>query len=210
MIAVEAGLETPAMQNLRDKLLKAGLVTGEQAQKAEAEQRRPTRETPPPRENRPRPNPGKESEARVPKLPPLPGSKAHQRLEAHKQRELAETLLGLVLRAEVPLEPGARTFHFVTRKGKLRRLELSEAQAALLEGGKLAVVERQQPDRIEHSLVPPETAEKMAELFPKSVRFFNRSEQPIGFLSDEELKTLPADDEEGSAGEGTWIRIKRA
>jgi hypothetical protein len=203
------------MQNLRDKLLKAGLVSESDAQRAEQEKKAPKR---PPVENRPR-EPGKpperpayerpqrpEAASRIPKLPPLalPGSKAFQRLEALKQQERDKALRELVYGSQVPVDPGATAFHFVTRKGKLRRLELTEAQAKLLEEGKLAVVERPEPAAIEHSLVPPETAVRMMALSEKAVRFFNREGKPVGFLSDDELKaresaeargeTMPAED----------------
>ncbi len=265
------------MQNLRDKLMKAGLVTEEQIRAAEAERvakaeaekqarantassepRReapqrdafrggaraamPTGNHPPPRRsfesNRPRAPSGPARtpayEAPIPKLPPLPGSKAHQRIESQKQRELADKLRSLVQSGQVELELGDHAFHFVTRKGRLRRMQLSEAQAKMLEEGKLAVVERQEPAQIEHSLVSPETAAQMFVLLEKSVRFFNRDGAPVGFISDDELKDRqvaestagpevpePAAEavetgaEEGesssSAGESdTWIAIKRA
>src|SRR5690349_5296144 len=100
----------PTMQNLRDKLLKAGLVSAEETHKAEAEaqekkerararpDREPARERNlprgrggPPSHERPHERPKSEpAERRVPKLPPLalPGSKAHQRLESLRQLEL--------------------------------------------------------------------------------------------------------------------------
>ncbi len=223
------------MQSLRDKLLKAGLVTPEQAKKAEEAKAAPVASERPPRERRHEgrhDGPGRRDRDKperlppVPKLPPLPGSKEHQRLEAQKQRELDAKLRELVLATQIPLEPGATAFYFVTRKGRLRRLELSEAQAKALEEGRLAVVERQEPAQIEHSLVPPETAEKMHALFPKSVRFFNKPGAAIGFLSDEELKKRQADearlprespepaDAEIAPSEDkpaeTWIAVKRA
>jgi hypothetical protein len=85
----------------------------------------------------------------------------------------------------VAIQPGERAFYFQTRKGKLRRLELSEEQSRLLEEGKLAVVERPEPAGIEHSLVPPPVAEEMFQLSAKSVRFFNRPGAPIGCLEDD-------------------------
>lgn len=205
------------MQNLRDKLLKAGLVTEDQAKKSEADtpNRRKDRPAGPPPErqgaprnaarpqgerpsrpppNRPPPRPGGHKpsrpaeESRIPKLPPMPGSKAAQRMESKKQLELDRKLRELVHAGQVPMEAGPVTFYFVTRKNRLRRLEVSEAQAKLLESGALAVVERPEPAQIEHSLVPPETAEKMLALSTKSVRFFNKSGSPVGFISDDELK----------------------
>ena len=91
-----------------------------------------------------------------------------------KQRELDHQLRELVMPNQVPIENGTHTFYFVTRKGRLRRMEMSEAQAKRLEEGQLAVVERQDPDKIEHALVLPEIAEKMHALLAKSVRFFNK------------------------------------
>src|SRR5512144_190307 len=124
------------MQNLREKLLKAGLVSADQAKQAEDRQKaegtnrhraapergeRPRRaESEPPHEARP--------ESRIPKLPPLPGSREHQRLISKRQLELDRGIRELVTGAQVAVEPGDQTFYFVTRKGRLRRLELSAAQ----------------------------------------------------------------------------------
>ena len=190
------------MQNLRDKLLKAGLVTAEQAEKAE--------KTAPPA---PRPERRREQSERpasagrasgplmvarlqplpsVPKLPPLAGSKVSQRLEAKRQREQDRRLRERVLAAQVAVEPGERTFYFVTRKNRLRRLELSDAQAEALEQGRLAVVERPDPAQIEHALVPAELALALVSEFPRAVRFLNAPGSAVGFLTDEEVKARAA------------------
>ncbi|NMO17162.1 DUF2058 family protein [Pyxidicoccus fallax] len=255
------------MQNLRDKLLKAGLVTEEQAKKVEtkpsqAEARRPppqeggrpggNRSGPPRDENRTQGGPpnreggGREGgrregggrpgggggrfapggggrpggggaprygggpqqgrpaaapEKAIPKLPPLPGSKAYQRAESKKQVELDRALRELVLGSQIPIEAGETTFYFMTRKGKLRRLELSPAQAKQLEDGELGVVERPEPAQIEHSLVPAAAAEQMYALSKKAVRFLNRKENPVGFMNDEELKAQQAAEAAGTAPE---------
>jgi len=241
------------MQNLRDKLLKAGLVSEDQAKKAEdtstarrntapqgprregppsgrpeREDREPQerRDTRPPRgpEDRPprreggrpqggrpqggrpqggpgggRPQggphagrPGAEAARPVPKLPPMPGSREFQRLESKKQAELDKKLRELVLAGQVPVDVGATVFYFMTRKGKLRRLELTEPQAKQLEEGVLAVVERPEPAQIEHSLVPAAVAEQMYALSKKAVRFLNRKDLPIGFMSDDDVKAQQA------------------
>lgn len=124
----------------------------------------------------------------VPKLPPLPGSKAAQRMESKKQVELDRKLRELVLGGQVPVDVGATVFYFMTRKGKLRRLELTETQAKQLEEGALGVVERPEPAQIEHSLVPAAVAEQMYAISKKSVRFLNRKDLPIGFMSDDQVK----------------------
>lgn len=247
------------MQNLRDKLLKAGLVSEDQAQKAEtaapkssarpAPSQAPRREGPPPRRERDEREPrdtrgrderpprregpgmggrpqggrpaggggrpqggrpqggrpqggrpaGEPSGGIVPKLPPLPGSKAAQRMESKKQVEQDRKLRELVLGGQVPVDVGATVFYFMTRKGKLRRLELTEPQAKQLEDGTLGVVERPEPAQIEHSLVPAAVAEQMYAISKKSVRFLNRKESPIGFMSDDQVKEQQAAEARGDA-----------
>jgi uncharacterized protein YaiL (DUF2058 family) len=232
------------MQNLRDKLLKAGLVSEDQAKKAETTAPAPRRSPPPQaqrteataprRDDRPpprrddRPPPRRDDRPRrderpphregggrpqqgrpgaaaaerpIPKLPPLPGSKEYQRIESKKQMELDRALRELVLGAQVPVESGETAFYFMTRKGKLRRLELTPAQAKQLEDGALAVVERPEPAQIEHSLVPAATAEQMFALSKKAVRFLNRKESPIGFMSDDDVKAQQAAEAAGTAPE---------
>ena len=154
------------MQSLRDKLLKAGLVSAQQAERVDAEQRAA---------KHPRPH------------PPTPAPvdpKAQQRLSALEQRQLDRKLRELARGGEVPREEGERTFHFQTRKAKLRRIDLSDAQAKKLEAGELAIVECPEPAQIEHVLVSAAAAEKMAKLSDKAVRFWNRADAPIGFDAD--------------------------
>ncbi|HEY3585689.1 MAG TPA: hypothetical protein VGK85_00990 [Myxococcaceae bacterium] len=190
------------MQNLRDKLLKAGLVTTEQAEKAEkTAEATPRPEHRPQRPERP-PSGGRaggpmmvarmQPLASIPKLPPLAGSKASQRLDAKRQLDQDRRLREQVLAAQVTVEPGERTFFFVTRKNRLRRLELSDAQAEALEQGRLAVVERPDPAQIEHALVPADLALALVSELPKAVRFLNAPGSPVGFLSDEEVKARAA------------------
>ncbi|WP_284665052.1 DUF2058 family protein [Myxococcus sp. SDU36] len=131
----------------------------------------------------------------------MPGSKAYQRAESKRQVELDRALRELVLGSQVPVEAGETTFYFMTRKGKLRRLELSPAQAKQLEEGELGVVERPEPAQIEHSLVPASAAEQMFALSKKSVRFFNRKDNPVGFMNDEEIKAQQAAEAAGTAPE---------
>ena len=142
---------------------------------------------------------GEPSGGIVPKLPPLPGSKAAQRMESKKQVELDRKLRELVLTGQVPVDVGATVFYFMTRKGKLRRLELTETQAKQLEEGTLGVVERPEPAQLEHSLVPAAVAEQMFAISKKSVRFLNRKESPIGFMSDDQVKEQQAAEARGDA-----------
>ena len=184
------------MQSLRDKLLKAGLVSEDAAKKSEAEKAeraasRPQRAAPPPQSSRPPPREHHRREepvaSRIPKLPPLQGSKEAHRLNAKKQLELDKQMRELVLANTVPTDVGATPFYFVTRKNKLRRLELTEQQAKKLEQGELAVVERPDPDKIEHALVLPAIAEQLLALSPRAVRFLNKEGAKVGFLTDAEI-----------------------
>jgi uncharacterized protein YaiL (DUF2058 family) len=181
------------MQNLREKLLKAGLVSADQAK--QAEDRKKAEETnrhrpAPERPHRPEAAPPHEArpESRIPKLPPLPGSREHQRLISKQQVELDRRIRELVTSAQVALEGGDQTFHFVTRKGRLRRLELTTGQREQLEKGELAVVERPDPGQIEHALVPAAAADKLLALSERAVRFFNKDGSAVGFMTDDELK----------------------
>ncbi len=141
------------------------------------------------------------AEKPIPKLPPMPGSKAYQRAESKRQVELDKALRELVLGSQVPQEPGETAFYFMTRKGKLRRMELTPEQAKRLEDGELGVVERPDPAQIEHSLVPAAAAEQMYALSKKAVRFLNRKDDPVGFMNDEELKAQQAAEAAGTAPE---------
>jgi hypothetical protein len=204
------------VQNLRDKLLKAGLVSATQAAEAATKPeapapRRPA--APPAAAARPSRQPREAAGplipvrrepllASVPKLPPLSGSREAQRLESKKQLEQDRTLREQVSAAQVPLQPGERAFYFVTRKNRLRRLELSLEQAAALESGALAVVEKPEPGQIEHALVPKEAAEALLRDFPRAVRFFNKSGEAVGFLSEEELSARQATEKEEASVEG--------
>ncbi|GMU60063.1 MAG: hypothetical protein AMXMBFR34_18260 [Myxococcaceae bacterium] len=208
------------MQSLKDKLLKAGLVSEADAKRAEAEKKAPPpkpERAPERREARPA---RRDDDSRIPKLAPMAGSKEANRQLARQQQQTDRAIREKVQAAEVPVEPGATVFYFVTRKNKLRRLELSEAQAAKLQAGELAVVERPDPDKIEHALVPPAVAEELLALSEKAVRFMNKQGAAVGFLSDEEIhqRATEADVPEESAPAaaqsaepaGTFITIKRA
>lgn len=235
------------MQSLRDKLLKAGLVSEEAAKKAESEKKAPPKSSAPPRrddrppprrDDRPpprrdeRPFTPREDTSRLPKFAPLPGSKEAHRLQAKKQLESDRNLRERVLATQVAKETGDTPFYFVTRKNKLRRLELSAEQAKKLETGELAVVERPDPDQIEHALIPADVARELIPNHPKAVRFLNAPGAAVGFLSETEIssrsheatsgETHESHDEEPAAAEAapaaapepeapaTFITIKRA
>lgn len=219
------------MQSLRDKLLKAGLVSEDAAKQAEHEKKHPPAKPQPaarppsaaPRHQAPKPYEAR-AESRIPKLPPLQGSKEAHRQNSKKQLAIDKQLRELVYANAVPTDVGATPFYFVTRKNKLRRMELTQEQAKRLETGELAVVERPDPDKIEHALVPPAIAEQMMKLSDKAVRFLNKEGAKVGFLSDAEINqraaeanapdepddTQPEAAQSAPAQDETFITIKRA
>jgi hypothetical protein len=158
----------------------------------------------------------------------MAGTREANRLMSKKQLGLDRTIREKVLAAQVAIEPGATTFYFVTRKSTLRRLELSEAQAKMLEAGQLAVVERPDPDKIDHALVPPAVAEEIFALSNRAVRFLNKAGAQVGFLTEAEIAQRaseatsgevadenpidPSDEKEPEEKptEGPFITIKRA
>jgi uncharacterized protein YaiL (DUF2058 family) len=216
------------MQSLKDKLLKAGLVSQEAAQKAESAPA--SRPAPPRREERParhdeRPRPAPSNE-RVPRFAPLAGSSAWNREQSKKQLALDKKLRETVLAAQVVIDDGATPFYFVSRKNKLKRLSLTEAQALRIQSGELAIVERPDPDKIDYALVPVATAVVLHGLSPRAVRFCKSAELQVGFVSDDDIATRSSEaDETEAEGSGvsepepneatgessdTWVTVKRS
>ncbi len=74
--------------------------------------------------------------------------------------------------------------------------------------------------------MPPETAEQMRALLDKSVRFFNRNGEAVGFLTEEEIEAgktelrepeapdapagAEAEAKEEPKADGAWMTVKRA
>ena len=169
------------MQNLRDKLLRAGLVTEKQAKEAErkggraqgtvkqkqesiSEEERQRRET---------------FALREAELAEERRKEAAKKAEARQQSERALRLRQLVEANRVREPPGEVNFHFVKRSGKVGRLALSPQTAKLLENGAAAVVE--DPGNPEYAVVPGEAAKRIYEVDKQAVRFWFGPEKPIGF-----------------------------
>jgi uncharacterized protein YaiL (DUF2058 family) len=167
------------MQNLRDKLLKAGLVTSDQVKKAEEKGKPKERPRPDPKkaeEERQRREAYAAHEAEVAEQRRKEQSKVH---EARMQSERAHKLRALVAEHRFREAPGEVHFHYVKRSGKIGRLALSADTAGLLERGEAAVVE--DPGQPECVVVPSGAAEKFYAVDPKSIRFWAGPRKPVGF-----------------------------
>jgi uncharacterized protein YaiL (DUF2058 family) len=189
------------MQNLRDKLLKAGLVTEKQAKDAERKDEKPAGAQHRTAKERASPATGgapagaqhRTEEAvseeerqrrdafalREAELSEDRRKDAAKKAEARMQSERAHRLRHLVETHRVREAPGEVDFHFVKRSGKIGRLAVSPETAKLLEGGKAAVVE--DPGQPEHAVVPGEAAKRIYEVDPQAIRFWFGPEKPIGF-----------------------------
>lgn len=181
------------MQSLRDKLLQAGVVSPEQAQKnkaqeeAEARRKREARHGKPPQQARPAPPPKVESE---------------KERERRLNRELADRqkkIRALCDTQEVQ-ERGEQAFFYRTRKRELRRLYLKPEQVAALEKGELAVVDRPNGNDRPHALVPRAVAEQVLALEERAIRFWAKGPgESYGF----EDEPASAEEQAGAAEAGS-------
>jgi uncharacterized protein YaiL (DUF2058 family) len=182
------------MQNLRDKLLKAGLVTETQVKKALEVPKPPPKQARPqqarPQQQRPAPQlrPLTETElqaqqafrARDVEVSEARRKEAAKAAEAKAQSERARALRALVQKHQLTQPPiGEAQFHFVRRSGKVGRLLVTTETQQLLKQGAAAVVENPgQPDPV---VLPAEAAKEAYRIDPRSVFFWNGPQKPIGF-----------------------------
>lgn len=138
-----------AIQNLRDKLLKAGLVDKKQKQQVDTQDRRDKKQ-------KTVEQLAQEESERARQFSTQQASEA----EANRQREAQRTIDRLQHEtwnrvrnicdrwAVRQIKPGLRRFHFVQRSGRIGYLLVNDALYDQLLLGALAVVERLPPDEI--------------------------------------------------------------
>ena len=187
------------MNSLKDKLLKAGLVSEEDAKRAEAEKqarRRPGGRDP----SKGRGRGGAERQARKGSAPrpreqrlskeeiaaaearrlererqqALAKEREENRRRAAEQQAKAEDLRRVAAHLGVDVS-GETVFHFTTRKNKLKRMLVSPEAVSRLESGELAIIENPLPHALEFAVVPREGAEAVLKIEPRALRFYNRS-----------------------------------
>jgi uncharacterized protein len=169
------------MQNLRDKLLKAGLVTEKQAQEAARDQRQGA-----PGKHREREKQVSVEErqrreafaAREAEVAEERRKEAAKQAEARMQSDRARRLRQLVETHRIR-EAGEVVFHYVRRSGKIGRLDVSLSTQKMLEQGGAAVVE--DPGSPDCAVVPGEAAARIHQVDPQAIRFWFGPEKPIGF-----------------------------
>ncbi|MDF1564082.1 MAG: DUF2058 family protein [Deltaproteobacteria bacterium] len=186
--------------NLRDQLLQAGLVSEEDAKKAEEAAAKEARRQAarkgggrPDRRGkgrRGRPEGGEAVEslqltpeelaaaeakkAERARQAELQREKAENRKRAQRERQLAEDVRRVA--GALGLETsGTDAFFFQSRKGKVKRILVDAELRAKIEAGELAIIEHPLPHAVEFAVVPREGAEAVLGIDPRAVRFYNRS-----------------------------------
>lgn len=148
------------MQSLRDQLLKAGLVTQEQASKAAADANRPRRKKRRNRSRKPEGSPLSKNAAagtaRVVELSESSRLELFQAIERHRVR--GETR-------------GEMEHYFTLRDGRVRKMFVSKEISGGLQSGRLAIVENGEQER--HIIVSSEAVPSIADIDPDAVRFHN-------------------------------------
>ena len=210
-----------AIQNLRDKLLKAGLVDKKQKVLADTQDRREKKqrgadELAAAEAEKQRLFAEKQAqEAEEQRLAEL--AKAAERAEreaAHRVRNICDRWAVRVTR------PGQRRFYFVQRSGRVGYLWLPDVLCDQLCLGALAIIERMPSAEIAelasrprpqarkprsllqqligqvkkgqmqvvseetHVLLAPEPTERILAIDPSAVRFWARSQKPLGYVSE--------------------------
>lgn len=170
------------MQNLRDKLLKAGLVSEDQAKQAERGARpqrkapaqpQPARELSAEERQRREAFAAREAEALEERR-----KEAARRQEARMQSERAHKLRALVTAHRIA-GGGEQAFHYVKRSGKIGRLAVTREVQQQLQSGGAAVVD--DPGQPEAAVVPAEAAKRVYEVDKAAIRFWLGPDKPIGF-----------------------------
>ena|SRR5687767_12071748 len=160
----ESSDDEDRMQNLRDQLLKAGIITEDEhrsgstakAQKQKNKQPQQQGQQQQPKKDKP-----KKRSTQGPVLPTVDVSNPQilrimQAIEQHRLREETK---------------GDVQFHFATRDGRVRKMFVRPAIAEGLEEGRLAIVERGDPEQ--HIIVAAAAVPLIRDVDPEAVRFFN-------------------------------------
>lgn len=185
------------MADLRNQLLRAGLVDKKTKQQADTTARRSRKK----KRKKKKGTAVSESErqrqaydARMVVEAEENRSREAARNQEREAHELANRAANLVRASAVrEPKPGPRRFCFVSRQRNIRWFDLSATLARKLELGLLAIVEHPGDADEPHALVPSDIAERMERLDPDLVRFWNR--EPGGADPPEQTPTTP--DESG-------------
>jgi uncharacterized protein YaiL (DUF2058 family) len=174
---------TGVMADLRDQLLRAGLVDQKAKQQADTAARRKRKK----KDKTKKGHLAQEEQRRQAFEARLAAeaeenrrreAERHQEREARELRNRVANLAGTWAVRES--RPGPRRFCFVTRTQKLNWLDVSAELGWKLELGQLAIVERPGDADEPHAVVPARIAGRIERLDPECVRFWNRAPPATG------------------------------
>ena len=168
------------MQDLKKQLLKAGLVDKKTARAARTDERKQRKKKGRHQEEKAnlearqeRHRQRKEEQARA-------AREEQQRLNAQaERREEQDRFRNIIRRAALTegAQGGARPFYFVGPDNKIRRIYPGAQVAQKLSSGALAIVTSLEPEGPDYALVDRECAERLEELSPQAILFWNKPGQ---------------------------------
>ncbi len=166
------------MQDLRDKLLKAGLVDKKRARKSKTDKRRDRKQKGRHKDEqallqaqKERHQLRKEEQAQV--------ARTHQQLvqDDAARREAQGRMRDIIKRAAVAKIHGdGRPFYFAGQEGKIRRFNPLPEIAQQLSSGKLAIVAHEAPTALglDYAVVDAGCAVRLEQLAPDLILFWNK------------------------------------
>ena len=167
------------MQDLRDKLLKAGLVDKKQARKVRTEERRKKKKKK--KKKGPEQGPGELDAQRQRYEQKMEQQAAGVRDLQHKlneekvEKERLDQIRNLIkTSAEEQILGNDQTFHFVGRDRRIHKLTTKSAIAELLTSGALAIVECDDDPARDYKVVRAAAAERLEELDAERILFWNK------------------------------------
>jgi uncharacterized protein YaiL (DUF2058 family) len=164
------------MQNLRDQLVKTGLITKGQKQQVEQDKRRERKQL-----KKGQADELAQAQQRQAYEARLEVQRAANRQRATEQHALLAAkekclrIQHIVDYWKLSEEPsGARRWHFVTQDNKVKYFSVSEPMALQLSTGALAIVERpEEAEEPRYVLIERDAAELIARVDPTYIRFHN-------------------------------------
>src|SRR5262252_309903 len=164
------------MQNLRDQLLKTGLITKGQKQQVEQDKRRERKQLK--KGQADEIARAQQQQAYAAKLEAQRAADRQRAAVQHAALEAQEKLLRIrhiVDYWKLSEEPsGTRRWYFMTRNNIVKYLSISEPIGLQLSTGTLAIVERPEEfDEPRYFLIEREAAELVARIDPTYIRFHN-------------------------------------
>lgn len=176
------------MADLREQLLRAGLVDRKTKQAVDTQVRRAKKKgkankkraraqggAPSPQQDEAR----RRYERQLAEQAEANRAREAARAEERARKELDGRVRNLVSSCAIEQRrPGPRRFCFVTREQRIRWIYVTAELAWRLERGALAIVEQPGVEQEPFALVPDTAAQRLLQISPESVRFWNRDEPP--------------------------------